>query len=97
MAMRVTLVKDGTSAGSIYPRVSRSPYLFITDSDNSGSITIEQSVDGMNVADADADWISVGSLAAGATLSWHDPIYRVRATGTGTAYMLEEQSDRIEK
>lgn len=107
MAMRVTLLKNATAAttgASVIPRVSRAPYSFATGDGFTGTVDVEASVTSLSVADADVtDWRSIGTIGPEDQISWHDPIYRVRgnpaavASGAATLYMLEEQSDRIDR
>lgn len=108
MAMRMTLLKNATAASgagaSLLPRVSRAPYQFATMDGFTGTVSVEVSVTSLAVADASVgDWHSIGTIGPSDQISWHEPLYRVRgnpasvATGAATLYMLEEQSDRIEK
>jgi hypothetical protein len=96
MASRVTLAKDlaaGSNGASIFPK-SRRPYVIQSDAGYTGSVTVEQSVDGPDVSDANASWTTGTTLAANDQITIDGPVYRIRVrgshTGTATVFLLED-------
>jgi hypothetical protein len=100
MGQRIRLANGAAIGAAALPsvriRLADPPFSFIGLGGYTGNVTIEESVDDNVVTDANATWISLGTVSSGATFEWKDPLFRVRAnpsatTGTGsvTVQMLE--------
>jgi hypothetical protein len=100
MAQRINLANAVAIGAAARPgirvRLADPPFSFVGAGGYTGNVDIQESVDDDSVADADATWFTIGTVASGAQLTWGQPLFRVRAdpsstTGTGsvTVQMLE--------
>lgn len=97
MGMRVNICKDltvGANSAGLPIRLSQPPYRFTAEGGFTGNVTLEHSPSPAPVADADATWIQVATMANGAQISEDSPFARLRvrgthSAGTGTVRMLE--------
>lgn len=86
--LRVRLAKDlasGSNAASVRIRTAKRPYYVQSRGNYGGSVTVQHSTDSFEVADADAVWRNLGTLAGtnpGDAISIDHPMYRVRVSGT---------------
>jgi hypothetical protein len=106
MGMRVALAKSATATSgptldgkmaSVKIRIQDPPWLFQTSGGYTGTVTIEHSVDGPEVTDANATWYTlISALSTNNVADVKHPLYRVRANCGGVTgatganvYMVE--------
>ena len=114
MAQRVALAKNVTAASGAQPsiriRLADPPFTFITNAGWTGTVAVQESIDGPDVSDAAATWRTLLTIAPGDEQSWASPLYRIRAdpasvaSGNCTVVMLEgvrslknERTDRARR
>lgn len=91
MANRVRLAKAATTGvqPSIRIRTAKPPFLVSSDG---GAVTLQHTMSGPDVADADADWHDLATIADGDQIDVTHPLYRIRidvTAGTATVDLLE--------
>jgi len=97
MAARIPLAKNlaaGSDGTSVFIRSANRPFVVQSDAGYTGNVTIQQSVDGRDVTDANASWTTGTTLAANDQITIDGPVFRIRCsgthTGTATVYLLED-------
>src|SRR5687767_2973373 len=92
MANRVRLAKaiaSGNASASVRIRAAKPPFYVEC---HGGGVTLQHTVDGYDVTDANADWRSLGTIANDDAIVVTHPLYRVRCnvtSGTATVDLLE--------
>lgn len=100
MAQRVRLAKNlasGSASASVRIRTAKPPFYLQSRGNYTGSVTVEHSTDGPDVADGSAVWRTLGTLAGtnpGDGIVITHPLYRIRvdgdhSAGTATVDLLE--------